>query len=351
MLCIAATVDVIARSENAECTLVINQGSAAEVDCDDCTLLLKANDFGSGTEISIEIKNKPGNYYLLLFDRAYTVKELKKMKPSIRFDKVYSSANRNIIPCDALSDLGTMMIEPDKNESITFRGFTGDRIKCELPICVATHKKKRFLSKEKYLICESETKTLFINIQRKEQPVADTDYERIKEECEDLIDELKDKTFCGNKKHRPSFKEQTEFYEGKKQALKDQIEGIKSSNGWGERSKEYQKYKALIAQLDAIEYQKQDCGGHTGRVTDPQLPHKCKYCTWTAKEAYDYMDRAFNGIYNSIDPQKEKRKRKAEVEALHKAYTSTCPNLKRAMQAEPQAKKNADDYYKDIIDY
>lgn len=350
MLCVVATVCATARSEQQEVTLIINQGRAEKVECDDCTLLVKANDFGRGTEISIDIKNNTGNSYLLLFDRAYTVKELKKMNPSIRFDNVYSSANRNITPCDARSELGPLVIDPDRDESLTFKGFTSDRMQCVMPIYVATYKKKCFLRKAKYLICESETKEVIINIQKKERP--DTDYKRVKEACEDLLEELEGKTFCDKKTHKPSFDEQTKDYKEKIQELKDEISDIKSANGWRERSEEYQKYKALIAQLDGIEFNRQYCGecGIKPRPIDRD-GHHCKYCSWTAKDAYDYLDQTFNEIHNSEDPQEEKRKYLNDVKALYKAYSSKCVNLKRKVQAAPQIKANADEYYNYIISY
>ena len=346
VLCSMAAINIFAQDQSKDVTLSVNQQEPVILDLNDYQLSIRANDYGNGTEISIDIKNNP-LYHLFLFDRAYTEKELKKMKPSIRFDKkFYGATSRDLLICKALQDDGTMQITPDGNRSLTFKGITGERAQCLLPLYVVKFKKKGFLRKAKYLIYQRVKIELNITLQT--TPKIDDDYERVSKACEDLIEEIGQLTFCDRKSHKPSYKEQIEPYETKIQDLKDEISDIKSANRWREKSPEYQQYKELIAKLEEIEFKKQYCGS-CGIKAEPDPRHRhCAYCDKTTKQVWQQLDKTYKKIDNR---QQKKSDALSSVNALHKAWTGGCPNLTRRMKEDPTTKANIEDLYNDIVNY
>ena len=301
------------------------------------------NDDGE-TKITVDLGTND-NYYLFLFGHAYTEKDLKKHKPSIRFDKKYYGAtSRELIICKGVQDDDIMQVEPSRNRILSFDGIRGSRTQVEIPLYVAKYKKKGFLRKEKYLI--QQRIKIVLNVELIKAAKSDDDFERVSSATAELIDEIGQVTLCRNKKHKPSLEEQKAPWNDKIQEIKDEISDIKSRNGWRERSQEYQKYKDLIAKLDGIEFKTEICS-KCGSVVPPP-PHHCDYCNMSAKQVWQNLDRTFKKIDN-----RETKKSSAigKVNAMHKAWTGGCPKLTKTLNADPSAKKNIENLYYDIINY
>lgn len=320
----------------------VNESEAKEVELDrcPCSFSLTALQYGnSGITLSIEIINMQPSHYIFLFGHAYTEKDLKKH--NIYFDKSYGSTSKNLELCENLTGNDIMVIEPSRSRTLTYDNISEPMKSCKINLYAAKYKEKGFLSTEKYNIVEFFPVTLNVNF--KVDEVAEDEYEGIKQMCEDLIDDIENVTICPRKSHPVSKEKQKKQYKDRINELKDSISNIKYVHNWREKDADYQKYKELLRKLDNVEFREKYCGMC---VPDgPKTKHHCNYCSNTPDEIYSQLD----AIYRSLDNKGQKNKESAvkKADAMHKAWSGGCPNLKQQMKKSSK-RKRIEDYYNAI---
>lgn len=341
---------VTAQDEHKRIQLTEDDANPVTVDFDYCKLYVSAIGQDDNVSVSIEIENT-NSAYLFLFPHAYSVKDLKKQKPSIRFGKRSAGISKSIITCQGSRGDEIIRIDPDRKRSLRFDRSGQTAI--ELPIYIANHKPKKFLSSEKYIIEERALITLDIDY-KKAEPEDDT-YDKLNEEYESIIEDLKKTGICTRSYHPVSQTKQKTPFEERIQEVLDEISDLKKKNKWNDRSKEYKPYKELKAQLEEIDFKEYEkwCGNcrPAARPTPSPTPspgHRCSYCD----KSLDGVLRTLMRAYNRIDTGTSKSSVMGEVNALHRAYTSGCPNLtKRKSQDGSGKSSQIDSYYNRIVNF
>lgn len=252
-------------------------------------------------KVGVEIENLEESNIIILFGHAFPEKELKKLSPSITFDKNFpgTKGKREI---DTYDDVGyVLFIEPSekiKLPDITVRN--GDVELCRLPLYIATSKDKKFLGistgATKILLMEKQILELEIEVDVK----SDEDFIRLEKESNDLIDNISQQTFCTNPRHRPSLEKQEAPYKKKIDKIKSEIDNIIKSHNWFISDRGYQRYNAIQSKLDAIDFSEYegDCGKiHNGSKVSQSVG--CKYCKLTPQQIYHKLDDYYKKIYNS----------------------------------------------------
>lgn len=349
LLCLCVSVFAMA-DEKKRVEITANQRQPVEIELNsNCKFYVSATKPADKEEatISVEVENLDDSHPLFVFSHAFTEKDLKKQKPSIRFDKKsYGSTSRDLRICKGIDCDPVVQITSQQRGMFSFQGSTGGITPVELPLYMAKYKKKKFFCKEKYLILQREVIYLDVEVKAEEKPETDN-FDDLNETYEDLMEELEGQTFCKNRSHTPSLSEQEEPYKTKIDELKDAIADIKSANNWREREPKYKKYKELLEKLDAIDFKQyeKDCGQHN--VPDP-IRHTCSYDSWTPNQVLSSLVR----IYQNLDNGKIKKASAVEsAKALKRAWTDKrCP-LSRKMNNAASTKSQAEGYYDSIINY
>jgi hypothetical protein len=289
------------------------------------------------------MENNDDKYDLFLFGHSYNEKDLKKQK--IRFHKK-SRDIKDIIPCEGCRGDEILKVESRKKRKLIFDHDNCSKI--ELPIYVAKHQPKKFLSSEKYVILERQTITLDVDF-KSDDEVTDEDLLRLNSAYEDLLSELHREGICPRSTHNPSKERQLAPYKTKVQEILDNIKKIKQQHNWREKSEEYQKYKELKNKLDDIDFGKyeRDCG-KCGARSGLKPAHHCSYCNKSLSDVLNTLQR----IYQKIDTGTPKSSVEGEANALHKAWTGGCPNLSKKKRNDTSKKSaNIDDYYRRIKNF
>lgn len=319
-----------------------------------CKLYLTANSSYTDKEVnlSVEVENT-NDYYILLFGHAYTEKDLKKQRPSIRFDRTsYGATSRNLLTCKGNRDEGIMQIEPSLKCVLNIDGVHAKGAKLELPLYVAKHKPKKFLRKEKYIIMKRAIVTLDIRIES--EPEHDETLEQLNDRYDKLMADLKGKTFCPRSAHRPDLERQKEPYTKQIEEMLEEIADVKSTNKWKERTEAYKPYKELkekLTDLRGLKEYEQWCGscgsGRPTRVGKSQS-HSCNYCNKSLNEVRRFLERS----YQRLQTGTSKSSVMGTVDALHAAWSGSCPNLKKRKQDDTSGKSGQiDNYYNKIANY
>ena len=178
----------------------------------------------SVSKVSVEIENLDESNVIILFGHAYPEKELKKLSPSITFDKNFpgTKGKRNI---DTYREArNVLFIEPSEKCMLpTIHIKDSETQSCRLPFYIAKYKKKGILNgsngRNKLLLMEKQILELEIEVEVK----PDENFIRLDKETNDLIKELSKKTFCRNSSHRPSLIKQEDPYKKKITDLKTEI--------------------------------------------------------------------------------------------------------------------------------
>ena len=326
--------------EQKKITLNNDDRTTETVELSYCNIFvtLKNVDENDNAEILIELENIHESNTLLLFDRAYDEKTLKKIYPSIRYDKVFggSKGKRYIDVCPDLKS--TYKINPSGRIQLFVKtGNDKAPLVCKLPIYIAKNKNK---SGSKMLLLAKDVIELEVQVQLK----PDEEFIRITDSCKSLIREIDSETFCTNKNHRgESLKVLKSKYKGKISDLKRIINSIIDSRGYYPSDKAYKKFMEVSGNLDKIDLdakvvsscpkdRKNPIPGHTG--------HNCKNCNLTYEQIYKKLENYYIDIHNG---KKTKAQVKSEVESL---YTCVSKNKKRS--ANNGIKSRITKYYNKI---
>lgn len=294
-----------------------NKKETVELSFCNIFLELKTSDNnGDNVEISLAVENLDESKSLYLFERAYSEKVLKKMSPRIAFDKIFggTKGQREIEACNGLKQ--TFQIAPSQKEEILILdGKNGETTTCRLPIYISKYKEKNYIlwKKPRYIILEKQVIELNIEVSLK----PDSNFIAINSQYEEIIKDLSDKTFCTNKRHRPSLKKQKEIYQSRIETLIEKIDSTINYNGWFSTEKKYAQYNDLRQKLQDINLEEKegDCGKHAVRNT---VSPKCKYCSYTLQQISHELDDAYQKIYSSSNRDAEKSRLSGEINAMYK---------------------------------
>ena len=276
---------------------------------------LEDNDGETG-KVKVELENLSESKALLLFDRAYDEKTVKKMPVSMTFDKTFGGTkNKRVIdPYEQASQ--PMMLKPSDKFTLPLVEVQGGTpAVCRLPIYIAKFKGKKM---NKLILMEKEVIELSIEVELK--PSAE--YLGLKDEVDALSRSI---SICPNSKHQPSEAKQRESYQDKINSLKQKIDAAIQSHGWPSNSRAYARYNELKSTLDAIDLDShvRDCGRHKGAT--PRKGHSCSYCSLSLQQIYHQLDDIYKRIYSSSDRKAAKAKVMSQVNALYRCCTdSSC---------------------------
>lgn len=327
--------------EQKKITLNNNDHKSETIELAYCNIFvsLKDVDANDNAEITIELENVHESYTLILFDRAYDEKTLKRMPTSITYAKNYggSKGERSIDACPDIRDINK--IKPsEKTKLFVKTGSENTPLTCRLPIHIAKNKNK---SGSKMLLLEKEVIELEIQVQLK----PDEEYISITDSYNALIREIDSETFCSNKNHRgETLRYLKSKYEGKINDLKKRIKSIVEDRDYYPKDNAYKKFKEVLGKLDRISL---DAKTVTS-CPDDQKPrqkqkpdrHKCKKCSLSYEQIYNKLQNYYIYIHNG---KKTKAQVMSEVESL---YTCVSKNKKRS--ANNNLKSRIKTYYNKI---
>ena len=277
-------------------------------------------------KVLIEVENLDESKLLALFHQPYTEKQVKKLRPSFKYDKLFggTKGKRIVDPC-SLTMNNDVFVEPSNKYSLPHFNVNADETKVvKLPIYIAKSKKdgiiQRILGKEKLILLRKQVIELDIEVSMK--PSAE--YLGLQQEIETLKKDVSAVVFCTHKNHRPSVEQQQEPYKKRIEDLKAKIDAAISQHGWGGNEGGYKRYMALKEDIDqSIDLNKQlgICQQH--RASTKQTGHQCSYCSLSLQQIYHKLDDLYKKIYSSSDRKATKASVMSQVNALYNCCTAT----------------------------
>lgn len=283
------------------------------------------SDDDGNAKVTVEIENLDETNVIILFGHAYPEKELKKLSPSITFDKNFpgTKGHRNI---DTYREArNVIFIEPSEKSMLPeIQVKSGEVQLCRLPLYIAKYKDKSVFGasngRNKMLLMEKQILELEIEVEVK----PDEDYIRLEGECNTLIEEISKQTFCNHPKHKTSLESQEAPYKTRIDKIRTEIDEIVNRHNWYTSDRGYQRYNALKQKLeiDFTAYEG-DCGNlrnHKGN-NPPRPRHSCKYCNSSLQQIYHKLDDYYKKIYNSSNRKATKESVMADVNLLYKCCT------------------------------
>lgn len=271
---------------------------------------------GETGKVKLELENLDESKALLLFDRAYDEKTVKKMPTSMTFDKTFGGTkNKRVIdPYEQANQ--PMLLKPSDKFTLPLVEVQGGAPQvCRLPIYIAKFKGKKM---NKLILLEKQVIELSVEVELK--PSAE--YVGFKDEVDRLSRTI---SICPNSKHKPSEAKQREDCQEKIDALKQKIDAAIQNHGWPTDSRAYARYNELKTTLDGIDLDShvRDCGRH--KVPTPRKGHSCSYCSLSLQQIYHQLDDIYKRIYSSSDRKGTKAKLMGQVNALYRCCTdSSC---------------------------
>lgn len=297
---------------------------------------LKDVDDNDNAEISIELENIHESNTLLLFERAYDEKTLKKMSPSITYDKVFggSKGKRYIDVCPDIKY--TNQIKSSEKTKLFVKTETEKTpLLCKLPIYIAKNKNK---SGSKMVLLAKEVIEIEINVQSKPDEV----FINIENECNSISKDLNDLTFCLYNKHKEGTIKGSRtkvIYEERIKKLQKQIKDVVEERGYFPTDKSYKRFKEIYNKLDSIKFvtvpRCEEC-----KTPPPPIPHHCKNCNLTYEQIYKKLENYYIDIHNG---KKTKAQVISGVEALY-----ICVNKYKERPKNNSLKSRITTYYKKI---
>lgn len=296
-------------------------------------------DSNGNIEVTLTLTNNNPETSFYMFSKKNTVKELKKKRPRIVYDR--SSFGGSMDPKTLLTDAykipevrygNDYHIDNAHYNSPVFK-FTlqeDETVTCVLPIYRVEEKKGLF--SKRLLIKGERITTLNITVETK----IHEDYDAIKNQCEDLFSRISKEVFCRHKLHRTNLEKQKEPYITERDALKERIQLILGQNQWGENNTNRKNYEDLIARLNELEGKMEarevdDCKVASNHV---QQNHYCGYCS---KSLEDLLLLLEDYYAKRVSLTKEDKK---EIEDIYKC----CKSRK-------EWKKGNNPYIKQIKEY
>ena len=330
---------IFAKADEQKKVLLNNDKSEQTIEMGFCNIFAKMQAGEESGTVSIEMENLDESLVLIVFDRAYSEKAIKKQSKtlSIVFDKTFGGEkkNRTISPCSTPME-GVTLLNPSDKASLTQLTINnGETSILSLPIYLAKWK-----GKKKLLLLEKQVMELNIEVDLK--PSAE--FVAMEDKYKNLEKEIGRQLFCTNPKHQTSLEKQKAPYIKKIEDAKAEIDQIITSHNWKEEDGGYIRYTALKAKLDAIDLSSRegDCRKHGKPKT--ASGHSCSYCSLSLQQIYHQMDDIYKKIYSSPDRKAAKAKYISQVNALYKCCTDTGCN------AHAAAWKSGGEYKSKIVE-
>lgn len=303
--------------------IVLNNGDHPQevVELPYCNITATLKEEDDLINISIEMENIQESKVIILFDRAYGEKELKKQHPSIRYHKIFpGSKGRRIIDyCRQIDN--SAYLKPYQKISLNSLNVAEDsEVVCRLPIYIAELSDKDLfklqLSKKLQL---QELQVIELQIQVKLKP--DEEYVNFEKAYLQLLDDISKETFCKNKNHRgTSFIRLVDDYSKKIDGLKRDIENLARERNYLSASRKYKMYEGLLTKLNEIDFESMAVES----CDNDRASHSCRYCSWSYDKIYKRLENIYIDLHNG---KMKKQEVTAEVEAL---YRCSARNSKRA---------------------
>ena len=318
IICLVSTFYVLA-DEQKKVLLNNDDLTQAMVELPYCNIIatLKEVDDNDNASIDIELENIQESKIIVLFDRAYSEKELKKQRPSIRYHKIFpGDKGKRIIDYNSYLSRPTYL-RPYAKACLCTLNLTDDSVMtCRLPIYIAEGKKKDILkvqlSNNLHL---QELEVIELEIHLKLKP--DEAYINLTNTYEQLMDDISKETFCKNKNHKgPSCIVLFKKYKDRITEIKAQINAIIQERKYFSTDKKYKMFMEISQKLDTIDFDSlvvESCDNDKKRTG-----HWCHYCRWSYEQIYKELENIYIDIHNG---GKKKESVMSKVEALYNCST------------------------------
>lgn len=296
---------------------------------------IKNVDENDNVEVSIELENEHESNTLYLFDRAYDEKSLKKLSPSITYDKVFggTKGKREIDKCPEIK-FPTRIQSSERTILFNLSGTDKSPLVCKLPIYIVKNKNRKG---SKMLLLEKDVIELEIQIQLK----PDENFIRVTEEFASLTSSIDAELFCTNKNHSgESFETLKQKYEDKISNLKKEIKGLIESRGYYPSDKAYKNYMEIYNKLDAISIDSKTVSSCSKDKEIKQPIHRCSNCSLSYEAIYKKLENYYIDIHNG---KKTKAQVVGDVESLNK-----CVNKNTRRTGNSSYKSRITTYYNKI---
>ncbi len=309
LVCLTAT--TVMADEQKKVTLSSNHDKEM-VSLSYCNIFVNLKEVDDGVgEVSIELENLSESKVLILFDRSYQEKQVKKLTPKMQFDKTFGGTKGKHIISPYSEQLSRVIqLRPSDKQAlpnVRVENETSKNVK--LPIYIAKYKGSKNL-----ILLEMQLIELIIETELK--PSAE--YTELSSKCEQLVSEISRNGICTNRSHRTSAAKQKENYQKRIDDLKGKIDELISSHGWNNGDTGYRKYTELKSKLDGVEFDERDCGRHKTAVASG---HKCNYCGLSLQQIYHKLDDLYKKIYSSSDRKATKASVMGQVNSLYNCCT------------------------------
>lgn len=277
-------------------------------------------DDGDNVKATVQIENLDESNVIIIFGHAYPEKELKKLSPSITFDKIFpgTRGKREIDTYSAARNV--IFIEPSEKAMLPeIQVQSGEALVCRLPLYIARYKDKSFLKgssgRNKLLLVEKQVVELEIEV----EPKADEVFLRLETETDSLIEELSKQRFCTNSRHKPSLQRQEAPYREQVDRILHEIDSIVELRRWFVTDEGYVRYNGLKEKLKAADFTKyeQDCGRHKPITPRPIVNSGCKYCSLSPQQIYHKLDDYYKKIFSSNNRKAAKEAVMSDVNLLY----------------------------------
>lgn len=310
--------------------VTLNNGNRQTLSFGGCNVFVTRTsiDDDGNAKVTVAIENTDDSNVLILFDRAYSEKNLKKLSPPTTFDKGFpgTKGQRNV---DTYKEAKNMLrIGPGETKNLSEISVEGAKTQlCRLPLYIGKYKDRKFLGTRKKKLLLMEEVILELEIEVEYKPKTDEDFVRLEKECNDLIEEISKQTFCTNSRHKMSLKEQKAPYKDRISRIISEIDRILANHKeWMSSDKEYQRYEGIKEKLfkdrsnneDILSDYEGDCGNH--RTNLPRR-HTCKYCNLSLQQIYHKLDDYYKKIYNSSNRKATKDAVMTDVNLLYRCCT------------------------------
>ena len=286
--------------------------------------------------ISINIENIDESNGIFLFGHSYPEKDLKKLTPSITYDKYFPGTKGGRVLDTFQGPKNVVFIAPASKSFVhELQVKNGDIQKCRLPLYIAKYKGK---NRNKMLLLEKQV----IELELEYEVKADQDLFRLNNDCDSLMKELEDVSFCNNRRHKPSLEKQERPFKECVERIKTEVDSIIETHRWQTTDKRYLAYDSLKIKLREINFSRyeRDCGKHS-----VSKGHQCKYCSLSLQQIYNKLDDYYIKIYNSNDRKKARAAVINEVNQLYRCCTDgNCRNHSSAWKKSEYRSKIIDRY-------
>lgn len=309
LICCASTISFADRQEKIR--LDNRDNMRKTVEYDGFRIYVEMYDIKDNGSVSlaVSLENSDETDGIMLFDKAYDEKFLKKKPLKVIFAKDYPGlkGKRSVIPCMNMEKIHDL--SPDSIRLIQLSGKDGQMSECVIPFYQISYKKNSKGRLLKRIILEQQVIELHIEVELKPEPI----YYELLDAGKTLKAELDTVVFCNNPKHEPSFEMQKAVYQVKIDSLNHVIDSIIRSHTWFSSDKRYIEYKEIKDILAEIDLDKNvvDCGQHI-------VVHKCRYCAMSLDDIYHRMEDIYLQIRVSNDRKKTKDQYIGEVNSMYR---------------------------------